>query len=140
MKVFLKKNKLNHLEPTNIDSQNAIAKLVVGQVVTCDIKQPRNIKHHRKMFALLGLVFDNQSRYKNVNDLLTEIKLKTGHYKEHITTKGKIVYVPKSIAFENMKQLEFNEFYELAVNLCLDHFLTDTTREILDKELEGFIN
>jgi len=70
MKVFLKKNKLNHLEPTNIDSQNAIAKLVVGQVVTCDIKQPRNIKHHRKMFALLGLVFDNQSRYKNVNDLL----------------------------------------------------------------------
>jgi len=99
-------------------------------------KKSRNLLFHRKFFALLKVVFDNQEKYENQEDLLVEIKLKTGHYKEHVTTKGQIIYVPRSIAFENMDQISFELFYDKAIDVVLKHFISGTREEIDRKVLE----
>jgi len=94
----------------------------VGDEIRVNASKPRNQGHHRKAFALINYIFDNQDRYKTVEDLLVEIKLKAGHYKEHLTTKGQIIYVPKSISFSKMDQVEFNVFYDKVIDIALQHF------------------
>ncbi|MDX8383951.1 MAG: DUF1367 family protein, partial [Ghiorsea sp.] len=80
----------------------------VGDVIKAKMSKPRNGGHHRKAWALINFIFDNQSIYNEINDLMVEIKLKTGHYEEHITTKGVMIYVPRSLAFSSMGQEEFD--------------------------------
>ena len=70
-----------------------------------------------------------------MEDLLTEIKLKTGHYTEHITTKGIVVYIPKSISFAKMDELQFQMFYSKVIDVVLRDFLP------MDKnDLDSMVN
>lgn len=122
MKVFLKK-KLGSFIPADEDAQEAIKKIKNGEVVRVELRRPRSHAQHNLAMAVLKLAFDNQEKYERFEDLMVEVKLKCGHYKEHLTTKGKIIYVPKSIAFESMKQDDFNVFFERMVDVILKHFL-----------------
>jgi len=101
--------------------------------------KPRNGGHHRKAWALINFIFQNQKRYNEINDLMVEIKLKTGHYKEHITTKGKVIYVPKSISFASMSQDDFNVWYDKLINVALQHFCGDMDEYSLRRYAEGVI-
>lgn len=134
MKIYLRKN-LSKLEPADNEAIEALKKWKQGTVVRCEVKRPRNYKFHKKGFALFNLVFENQEKYETIEDLITEIKLRVGHYEEHITMKGVMVYVPKSISFGSMDEDEFNAFYNKAVNIVLKYFIPDTTREDLEHEI-----
>ena len=83
----------------------------------------RNPKFHRKYFALLGLVFDSQDKYANKEHFLTEIKLKIGHYDEHVTLEGELILKPKSISFDKCEELDFQEIYSKTIDVCLKHFM-----------------
>lgn len=107
-----------------------------GDVILFKPIKARNPKHHSKFFKMLKIVFDNQDTYKTDTDLFVEIKLKCGWYDEHITTKGKLIYIPKSIAFQSMGQDEFNKFYNQAVQVCLDSFIKD--EQVMNLIAEGF--
>jgi len=134
MKIYLKKN-LSKLEPADDESSEVLRKWKQGDILSCEIKKPRNYEFHKKAFALFNLVFENQDKYDTVQDVLTEIKLRSGHYQEHITVKGVVIYVPKSISFVSMDEAEFNIFYNKAVNIVLKYFIPNTTREDLEKEI-----
>ena len=111
----------------------------VGDVLKAKVGKPRNGGHHRKAFALINFIFENQDRYATVEDLLVEIKLKAGHYREHITTKGKLVYIPKSIAFAAMDQAEFNIFYEKMIDIALQHFCQNMSEHQLRRYVDGVL-
>jgi len=134
MKIYLKKN-LSKLEPADSEAEEVLKKWKQGDVLSCDIKKPRNYRFHKKAFALFNIVFENQDKYETMQDLLTEIKLRSGHYQEHITVKGVVVYIPKSISFVSMDEDEFNIFYNKAVNIVLKYFIPNTTREDLENEI-----
>jgi len=104
------------LHPLGNDAIEKLSGIENGEYLI-DFRKDRNPQHHRLFFTMLQKAFENQERYDNIEDLLIEVKLKCGWYQEHITTKGKIVYIPKSIAFENMDQNEFKSFYDKAVNV-----------------------
>jgi hypothetical protein len=88
----------------------------------CDIRRARNPDHHRKGFALIKLIFDSQEKYRTIEDLLVELKLQTGWYREHIRSNGELIYVPKSISFADMDQLEFEAFYETLIDVAIQHY------------------
>jgi hypothetical protein len=50
-----------------------------GELLIVEARRPRNILHHRKLFALLNLVVDNTDRYPDVETLLFALKIATGH-------------------------------------------------------------
>ena len=100
----------NNLVPSLPDDEEKIAKWPRGTICQVDYKRPRNAAFNRKFHALIHVVFVNQEKYRNKEDLLIEIKLKCGHYQEHITTKGKVIYIPKSISFASMDDVEFSMF------------------------------
>lgn len=126
------------LIPGDESVQDKMQKVENGTDLIIEIKFKRNPLFHRKAFALLNLVFQSQDRYKTLEDLLIEFKLKSGHYQEHITTKGKVIYQAKSIAFDEMDQIEFEELYSKWIDIALLHFVSMEKQE-LETELLRFM-
>lgn len=101
--------------------KDILRKIKLGKMVRCEITQPRNIQHHRKFFALLNTVWQAAGDWQTVDDLLVELKIKLGITKDVvIRDSGEIVKIVGSISFAAMDQLEFEKFYERAIQaLCL---------------------
>lgn len=137
MKLLFKKSFGGVLLPSSEDTEIAMQKIANGEEFLIEVKKARNIKFHKKAFALLKVVFENQERYATLEDMRVEFKLKAGLYDEHITTKGKMIYVPKSMSFESMDELEFNELYSKFIDIALKHFAID--KEFLEREILRFL-
>ena len=105
-----------------------------GETVSVEVRQPRNVYHHRKFFALLNLVFENQEKYETVEQLLTIFKIGTGHY-ETMVMKNGLAYIPKSISFAKMDQGEFEEFWDKCIKLITTRILPGVTKESLEREI-----
>lgn len=120
--------------PSDEEVQEKMQKVENGTEVIVDIKFKRNPKFHRLAFSFLNLILKNQDQYKNLDDLLVEFKLKSGHYQEHITTKGKMIYIPKSIAFDELDQIEFEALYNKWIDIALMHFV-DMKKDELEKQI-----
>lgn len=105
------------LVPACKDAEEWLAKTKLRQGVLIDPRRPRNINHHRKLFALLNLAVDNWpgDEPMTVEALLGAIKISAGHCVPVKTKTGEIWKIPKSIAFESMSQDEFEPFYDHAV-------------------------
>jgi len=123
------------LKPSLPHDLEILAKWKLNDILRAEITKPRNSKFHRKFFALLNIAFENQDKYDNFSDFRVEISLKCGSYREHITTKGVIIYVPKSIAFSNMDELEFSELYDKALDVIIKHFCQGSTEEELNNRV-----
>lgn len=92
------------------------AKTKLGQVVELRARRPRNPGHHRKLFALLGLVVDNTELFANTEDALVGLKAVMGRGRwVRIDGTTKDLFYPESIAFDAMSQDEFETFYTAAV-------------------------
>jgi hypothetical protein len=101
--------KLDCLAPDNPVSMETIQGLAHGAVVKATISQPRNVQFHRKFFALVDLIYKNQSRYATREQVLLALKVATG-YCDWIEVKGQRVPVPRSISFAKCDELQFQEF------------------------------
>ena len=106
------------LVPDCRDADDWLRKTKLHQGVLIDPRRPRNIQHHRKLFALLNLAVDNWpgDEPTTVEALLGAIKLSTGHFDTITTAKG-TYRIPKSINFESMDQTAFEPFYSQAVQI-----------------------
>lgn len=98
-------------------------------ILYVDLRKPRNGKFHRKFMALIRVIYEAQEMYSTEEDLLIEIKLRAGHYQEHITARGKLTYVPKSLSFDSMDGDEFEIFYGKAIDIALKFLLPKTYDE-----------
>ena len=128
MKIRLLK-RFSGLFPVTKQDEEKLARIKQGDIIEATYIKPRNPKHHRKFMALMNIVLDNNEKYENMDDLLFEMKLQTGHVYQHISLGGKITYRPKSISFGSMDQIEFDLFYSKAVNVVLKFFLKGLPEE-----------
>jgi hypothetical protein len=117
MKLYVK-NTLQGLIPLYPSDYDEKRKLKIGQEYSCKIKQDRNYEFHKKFFALINMVYKNQEFYDNIDHLRTVLTLKAGYYEPIITDKG-TVYLPKSISFAKMDNLEFADFYSKMVDVVI---------------------
>jgi len=98
----------------------ALRKIKLGRVVKAEIVQPRNLAHHKKFFALLGIVWAAAGDWATVEDLLTQLKIKLGLTTDVVVREsGEVVKVLGSISFASLDQAGFDAFYERALKaLC----------------------
>jgi len=85
-----------------------------GKDVLLRVFKPRNIDHHRKLFAILNCVCSNSETYQDVDELLTIVKIATGFTTAVQGLDGKIYRIPKSISFASMPQDVFERFFKRA--------------------------
>lgn len=127
------------LVPVDAEGINLVNSIKAGQSVLAEVIRPRNIRHHRKLMALLNVVYPN-TRYPNTYALLSALKTYLGHYEVGVTKGGKEIAVLKSIAFHAMDQQEFEAFYEGCIQAISEHFLPGVTSEQLRAEVEEFLH
>jgi len=136
MDSFICINRLGVLAPVDDAGKEAMAKVGHGKQVLVTVKRPRNPYHHRKLFALLGIVLSNQEHYKDVDQLLAACKLATGHC-DLVKTKHGVVGLPKSIAFHNLDQIAFAAFYDKAVLWVVEEVIPGLSARDLNAEVEA---
>lgn len=127
---------LKPLYESDLDNKR---KLKIGERYRVTVTRPRNYQFFQKFMALMNMTLQNQDKYDTMDQLLIEVKLKVGHYDLHVTTKGKPIYIPKSISFANMDEDKFQEFYNSALDVVLKHFLKHFSPEDVDKNLSSFM-
>ena len=126
------------LYPSDLQSREALRKLPENSVVRAEIKRPRHPGHHRKYWAMLGLVHEASNvsdLYPTVKKLHRAIKGALGYFEEVKLPDGKIFHVVDSIAFENMDQVAFEQFYDKAVALICEQVVPNMDRADLEREV-----
>ena len=111
--------RISSLIPIDDEGKEALDSIGQGEMVKVKITKSRNLRHHKKFFSMLHLVLDNQEKYPTLRHLLTAVKIEAGWYEDApIEVSGKLVYLPSSISFAKMDQLEFDMFYNDAIAAC----------------------
>jgi len=137
MKIHLVKTLDGSLKASDKEATEALKKIKLDTVVSCEIKRKRNYEHHKKFFALLNLVLENTEKYDTIDQLLVEVKLRLG-YVSTLIVDGNICYTPKSISFAKMKQDTFNKFYSKTIDIVLKYFLIGANKQELENAVLGY--
>lgn len=140
MRILMKRHRLApYLVPADEQAEEEVRKLKPGQATLVEVKRARNERQHRLYWALIGVIFDHQSRYATRQDLSDALKVAVGHYEE-VGKRGEHVIVrPKSIAFANMPQADFEQFFERVVAFVCANIIPGTTDNELRAHLEDMV-
>lgn len=128
--------RLGGLHAVDEEGEKVMRKLGLGEIVTVDVVRPRNGAFHNKFFAMMNIIYRNQSYYQSLDVLLQVCKLRTGHY-ETIETATEQYKIPKSISFANMDDLEFAGFYDRACDWVIKEVIPGLDRQGLDEEVRN---
>lgn len=120
-------------------------RLKEGDEVLVEIKRARNVKFHKKYFALLRLTLDNlpdqvieQYRLYSPEDLNKLVKYFLGY--ADLIKVGELQYLQeRSIAFDKMSESEFETFYKRASQLIAHTFLVGVTDEEIQENIHRFL-
>lgn len=128
------------LKPADVLAEETYSSLPLGTEVFAEVSRPRSLGHHKKLFALLKLIRDNQEHYKTTDEILIALKVAIGHCYPAETRTGVKVMVPKSIAFSKMDQLAFQKFWDGVVEVVVTKFLPGVNREELEAEIMTMVS
>lgn len=128
------------LFPYYKSDMNDFEKLFNNVVYFIDIKKPRNILHHKKLFAVAKCVIANMPENsvwhnKAPYSLIKAAEMQAGYVDEQIRLDGEVVFIPQSIKFENMDQAEFHILYDKIINIFAV-MLNTTVKDLEDYSLE----
>jgi len=136
MNIALVKTQSGSFIPATNQDNEACERIGQGELIHGKFTKMRNGAFHRKFMSMVQYVFQNQDKHKCFEDLLVEIKIRTGHYKEHIRESGEIVYIPKSISFAKMDEIEFSDFYSKAIKAIINGGIMQGTESQIMKAVE----
>mgnify|MGYP000545448444 CR=1 FL=1 len=137
MEILLVKQLNGSFKPAfDSDYENA-KKFKLNEVVKCKITKPRNIKFHKKFFALVNLVFNNQEKINNIDYFREELTIEAGFFEEYTGFNGERKKQAKSISFASMDEFEFNELYSKFIEVSIK-VLGCKKEDIIDNIAEHF--
>lgn len=142
MKIYIDKDYFG-IHGSMPSDRDAIDNLKKGTYL-CDIKRPRNIKHHRKFFALLNLAFSMQETYKTLESFRHAVTIKAGYYKAmtlEVPELGEVVVCkPNSISFSSMSQPDFDVFYDRILGTLIKHFCKGSTEQEIEDTVLKYLS
>jgi hypothetical protein len=141
MARFLAQKHFGSLRPADEAGAEVLRKIANGKFVTVEVKQSRNLQHHRLFWALMTTVWNNleHDRYPTVEDFAGAVKICLGLRTRIELPNGTIGFIPGSIAFHNMDQVAFSAFYDRVCDLIAEHFLPGVSSDELRREVEIMI-
>ena len=133
MKIQVVKTPNGIIKPAYDSDHEYFKKMPTNEVFEIEYKKQRNIKFHRKFFALIKLAYENQSDYRLMEDLRRDLLITSGNYNEVVNKiTGEVFKVADSISFSNMDDVKFNEVYE-SVKEVIVKWLGITNENINDE-------
>ena len=138
MKIYLKKQGEVLVPSLPVDVEK-LRQWKNGEILQVEITKPRNIKFHRKYFALLNIAFDNQDRYDNFEAFRQEVIMRAGYFKTHIHLSGKQSFSAASISFAKMDEFQFEDLFHKSIDVIINYFMPKASEEDIKKMVEANI-
>lgn len=135
--------------PASKETEEYLSKLKYGEQIHGDFKKRRNVRFHRKFFALLNVAFDMwepgelANKYgkveKNFDQFRHDIVILAGYYNQVFRTNGDIRVEAKSISFSKMDESEFEMLYSSVIDVVLKHICTNIEKDELQESVDQVI-
>lgn len=136
MDIFLTRT-LAGLVPADEAAKQAVRRWKMGETLKCSVRKPRDYKNHRRYFGLLNLTFANQEKYTSFEHFRKAVQIAAGHVEEIITIDGEITFMPKSIAYDALDEMEFDKVFRETMTVCAK-ILGDLDLDDLRIEVERY--
>ncbi len=130
--VVIKKNCA--LYAIDADNYEIFEKLKDGEETVIEFFTKRNPENHKRYFAFLKVAFEMQDIYTNKGIFRKAIQVKAGHYDLLVTHEGQALYVPLSIAWEQLAEEEFQTMFKECVDAFLDMYNKDRVQPMSDRD------
>lgn len=130
---------LTGLAATDPAGEEALASIPLGEEVRAEITRPRNIKHHRKFFALLRVIYPHQTIYATNKNFRAAITCALGYGDTVKLPDGRTIIIPQSISFAKMDQIAFSEFYDRALTLIVERILPGIDRDDVNAQVDSIL-
>ena len=137
MKFTIVKQLNNTFKVAYDSDYEKMKRIKAGDLLECEIRKPRNYGFHKKFFALVQMIFQNQEHYNNIDDLREDLTIAAGYYVKRENLKGEPIKKAQSISFAKMDQDEFNEYYSRVLDEIVIHFNFDK-QDIIDNVEQYF--
>lgn len=131
------------LAPVFPEDADALATLRSGHDYMVSISVPRNLRFHRKFFALLRITLDNmpdairqRDNIRSLASLLSAVKISAGLF-DTVFANGREVAIPRSISFAKMDEASFEQFYNRVLDIILANYLIGADRTDIATEVES---
>jgi hypothetical protein len=141
--------------PVGLETEKALERVKMGDVIECEWVLKRNPKFLKKFFALIRVGFDlweppaiDQKRgftemyglpEKNIERYRSDITITAGYYNAVYDLSGKLRLEPKSIAFGNMSEEEFAQLYSAVIDVILRHVPATYTEQDIHAAVERIL-
>jgi hypothetical protein len=149
--LMLVKTPSGALAPADDASREAIARLPMGQGVRADVRRARNVRFHRKAFALFKLAFEHWEPQtpltykglpveKDFDRFRKDMTILAGFYKSVFNARGEVRLEAESLSFGAMDEERFRKVYHAVLNVCWKHVLRNFAGYSTPEEVERVIN
>ncbi len=134
MEIHLVRTSLG-LQAYSDEDYEELRKIPVGSVVKAKIVRPRNIRFHRKFFAMINAAWDRLTERQRINlrskDNFREQLLITSGFSEPLydINGQRFLERAKSISFAKMDEPAFNEIYNRVLDTILTILIGDGVSE-----------
>ena len=140
--------------PASEDDAELLSKVKVGETVRLTLVRPRNIKFHKKFFALINLAFDYWEPPKhgegsawsekmpierNVERFRKDVTIMAGYYDATYRLNGDVRFEAKSISFGSMSEDDFEKLYSKVIDVIINRVCTQYTEYEMRKQVEDMV-
>ena len=147
MKVQMIKSAGGAFVPVDDMQAEALKKFRNGEQYEIEIKLSRNPQFHRKVFAFFKFCFDHWSADKTEWQFQDEqaqfdtfrknLTVLAGYFDKTYTIKGDVRIEPKSLAYGNMEQDEFERCYQALITAAIKNIFQGCDRQT-EEQLYAF--
>lgn len=133
-----------HYEPLGEKANLQSLKIKKGETVQIEYWKERNVKFHRKYFALLNCAIyhlpeDSRfDQYRDIDYFRKYLLICIGKCDIIVGLTGKENYLPKSISFKTMDETEFKEVYNQTLNMIMKYFLNHIKQKEFENDILNF--
>lgn len=132
-RLFLRRT-LTGFAPADEPSNELMRKYKVGEIYRADVVKPRSYQHHKLIFSLLSLTFENQDRFDNFEIFRKAVAFAAGHVIEYPSVDGEIIREPASISYDSLDEVQFTKVAAEMMTVCA-HLLHDIGLPELEEQV-----
>lgn len=122
------------LAPVDEESRALVDRLKTGQGVRASIKRARNVRFHRKAFALFKLAFDSwepetpqsykgEAVSKDFDRFRKDMTILAGFYRAVYNARGEVRLEAESLSFANMDEGRFEKVFRAVLTVVWNRVL-----------------
>ena len=127
------------LRPADAHTIEMCGRYKQGEILKAEPKRMRNYKQLCLWFALAGVLADHADWCGSKKQASSWLKISIGHFDVVRSPDGKEWAEPKSIAYGNCDQTEFDQLLNAAIRVVCERIIPGTSNAALRAELEAMV-